>query len=131
MLKLKKSVREFLKANVKPDCLEWSIKNIEADASLHGCANHWRIAESQSIHGVRIDFDLSKDCFEEVDDLVPHRWYKKEDFDGNPKNYWIIERYKYGGLVLTSDPMYLDSLEDQTNHFMLVEPFDEAKDDAS
>lgn len=77
------------------------------------------------------DEEITINDFEEVEELKPNVWYTKDKFDGNPKDYWIIERYKYGGLVLTSDPTYLNGLEDQTTHFMLVEPFDKATDDAS
>ena len=130
MLKLKKNVKEFIKANVKPECFDKVVKYIETEAT-RDLKYYWTIAEEESVFNKQVDFRLMVNDFEEVEELKPNVWYTKEDFDGNPKNYWIIERYKYGGLVLTSDPMYLDSLEDQTTHFMLVEPFDEAKDDAS
>lgn len=132
MLKLKKSVREFLKANVKPDCLKRSIKNIEEIASLNGCANYFRIDEPQSIHGVRIDFDLSKDCFEEVENLKPYKWYPREMWDENPQGYLVVQaldkKSKEHGFSPYDFGAHPVSLWSNATHFMYIEPL-EVEDD--
>ena len=124
MLKLKKNIINFLKVNIKPICLERTIRGIEADASLNGCANHWRIVESQSIHGVRIDFDLSKDCFEEVEELKPNVWYTKDKFDGNPKDYWLVEIGNCNTGHIFKGEGKNKYLGEATIHFMYIEPLE-------
>ena len=125
MLKLKKNVREFLKANVKPDHFDKVVKYIETEAT-RDLKYYWAIAEEESVFNKQVDFRLMVNDFEEVEELKTGVWYPRERFDGNPKNYLIIERNKYNNYSLFDFDR--DTLLIETWFFMYLEPL-EVEDD--
>ena len=123
MLKLKKNIINFLKVNVKPICLERTIRGIEAEAPLHGGYTfQYRIDKTHSMYGIYIDFDLPKDCFEEIEELKPYKWHERELFDGNPKGYWVLERTVDLDSPLNDMPKRIPYIRSKTTHFMYIEP---------
>lgn len=129
MLKLKENALNFLKANIKPECLEECVKGIEANASLYGCANHWRISNYQTIHGVSIDFGLPKDCFEEVEELKLYVWYPREKFEGNPNKYWLVESDSKKHCKIYTAPYQTERLSPTADYFMYIEPLEVEDED--
>ena len=129
MLKLKKSVREFLKANVKPDHFDKVVKYIETEAT-RDLKYYWTIAEEESAFNKRVDFRLMVNDFEEVEELKPNVWYTKDKFDGNPKDYWLVEIGNCNTGHIFKGEGKNKYLGGATIHFMYIEPL-EVEDDAS
>lgn len=125
MLRLKKNVKEFIKANVKPDYREELLWGIEHKVFT---TSHFSIGRRETLNGVELSLEISASDFEEVEDLKPYKWHTPDFFDGNPKRYWIIEYCDDGSLLTCTDPEDFDCLTDFTTHFMYIEPH-EMKDE--
>lgn len=119
MIKLKKNVVDFVKANVKPEFVDDRIERlIENPPALTWSSRYW-FDSRHTIHGKTIYFNLNKDDFEEVEELNPYVWYPRGKFDGNPKNYIIVECTQQGVVYAN----YKDTIFDFTHHFMYIERF--------
>ena len=125
MLKLKKNVREFIKANLKPDYgkrLLWAIEHKVFTTS------HFSIDRHETLNGVDLSLQISASDFEQIEELKPYKWHPAESWDGNPNGYWILNFFTDWSLELYTEN--IDKLCDLTTHFMYIEPL-EVEDDAS
>ena len=129
MLKLKKNVREFLKANVKPDHFDKVVKYIETEAT-RDLKYYWAIAEEESVFNKQVDFRLMVNDFEEVEELKLYVWYPREKFEGNPNKYWLVESDSKKHCKIYTAPYQTERLSPTADYFMYIEPL-EMKDDAS
>lgn len=119
MLKLKKNVLGFIEANVKSEFIDDQVKMILENPPCPTGFAYWRFDGSRTRHGKSIQFTLTWDDFEEVEELKPYVWYPRGKFDGNPKNYIIVERTQQGVVYAN----YKDTIFDFTHHFMYIERF--------
>ncbi len=71
--------------------------------------------------------ETAGDHFEE---LKPNVWYTKDKFDGNPKDYWLVEISNCNTGYIFKGEGKNKYLGEATIHFMYIEPL-EVEDDAS
>lgn len=129
MLKLKKNVVDLIKANVKPEFVDHHIEMlIENPPSPTWSSRLW-FDSCHTIHGKTIYFNLTKDDFEEVEDLKPYKWYPREKWNGNPERYWVLERTVDLDSPLNDMPQRIDCIRSLTTHFMYIEPLEYEDED--
>lgn len=122
MLKLKAQVVEKLSDIIVEKHLPSVVKGIEAEARLSS-AFEFSVLPNQSKCALRMSIPFDAWNFEEVEELKPNVWYPRGKFDGNPKNYIIVERTQQGVVYAN----YKDTVFDFTHHFMYIEPLGENK----
>lgn len=126
MLKLRKNIRDFLTANVRPFLLEKWIERIER-AATDRTANYWRFDTHETVTGVEFSLTVAPIDFEEVEELKPYTWYPKEKWDGNPKGLILIGLdSRTNALGISKDTPNLGEL---STHFMYIERFKDSKDE--
>ena len=128
--KLKQPAMDLLKATVKPEMLDSFVEVIlfearkSADRDGHDSFyfNYDVSTFYCKFKNQRIEITFNQDDFEVVDELKPCVWYPREEFDGNPNEYLLVEVIRNGESYRTSfckDD--LDSLCFGATHFMYLE----------
>lgn len=124
MLKLKKNLCDFLTATVKPEYVEGTIVSL-TNYVYNYRGGIYTLRDHQTRFNKDIEFSISILDFDIVENPKPYIWHKREDFDGNPKKYWIIERCEDSFFLIDDkNPEDLTCLMDTTTHFMFVEPWE-------
>ena len=119
--KLSDKLNAFLNDNVLSNyrgALERKIVfPFEKDSNLF--LNTITIDSQNATYGLTLTVTVTREDLEEIEPLKPYVWYPCEKFDGNPKDYPLVEStgetycctYKLGSKTLYST----------TKHFMYIE----------
>lgn len=70
--------------------------------------------------------EIPKTDIEKIE-LKPYKWYPREEFDGNPNNYWIVEQVHWSKTVKKVEIYHIQvkHLHHASKKFMYIEPAEE------
>lgn len=94
------------------------------ERQMNDDSNYIIVSRGDCINYFHWSISIPKSDIEIKEDLKPYVWYKRSEFDKNPNNYALVEKFEDNDgylLCTTIDKITIHSLLSTTTEFMYIE----------